>query len=148
MVQKSFLLALRDNRNTQIIPTMKTTPLNLAKINCPMALKTPDKAIGADFTIISASVAGVSIKTKNGTNIAIPISAFHAAIDYLKANNHYKGNPCKITARNSKSTAGPLCCAARKHTRNIRTIDYILPILAFLKIVEICGKRPNTTWLI
>lgn len=121
---------------------------NLALIKCPLSLKTPDNARGAQFTVKSSSSAVVKISTRNGTNIDIPISAFDAAINYLKTNKHYKGNPCKITARNSIATAGPLCRATRARTNKIRTADYILPILAFLDIVEICGKRPNTSWLI
>jgi hypothetical protein len=125
---------------------MKT--LKLDKVICPRQLKTPDNARGAVFTIKSCSRDVVTIITKNGTSIEIPISAFDAAIRYLQRNKHYKANPCKIIARNSLATAGPLCKATRQHAKNIRSIDYILPILAFLGIVETCGRRPNTTWLL
>ena len=107
--------------------------------------RTPDDRAGAEFEIGSLQPESIHINPKN---ITISRSAFAAALHYLRENNHFVDNPCRIGANNDPADAGPFCLASRQENNNVRCSTYILPVLEEFGIVGINGaKRPNTTWL-
>lgn len=107
--------------------------------------RTPDLYKGADFTIQTKETNNIKIAPQN---ISITKGALIKTIHYLRSNNHDIDKPCEIRSSNNRTTAGPLCIAARDKNNNIRCINYILPILQKNVVVGIDPVRPNTTWLL
>ena len=107
--------------------------------------RTPDNQAGANFTIVRLTPTEIIIAPQN---ITISRASFDAAIHYLRHHNHYQNNPCRIASNNSPNLSGPLCSVARGANNNVRSINYILPVLAASNIVGINGRRPNTTWIL
>jgi len=107
--------------------------------------RTPDYVKGVLFEIEERNSYFIVISPQN---IKISKKAFIATIHYLKSNQHSMSSPCKIKSSNAKATAGPLCAAAREENKNVRCINYILPILQEYLVVGINHAQPNTTWLV
>lgn len=113
---------------------------------------TPDDQINRPFIISAIDHNSVTIiPQSNGLNITR--AAFEAALHHLVEFNHTAENTCEIRSNNRRDDAGPLCIATRGQNRNVRCINYILPILAHNNLVGINGHRTrehprNTTWLI
>ena len=110
--------------------------------------KTPDNKKGSPFDVQSVDSGIIKIRTKRRTVVTISRQAFENALHHLRINSHYKDNPCEIRSNNDRELAGPLCVASRDVNRNVRCINYILPVLASHGIVEMDGKQPNKTWLV
>lgn len=110
--------------------------------------KTPDNMKGSNFTVQSKDSEIIKIRTKRGTAVPISRQAFENTLHHLRIHNHYLDNPCEIRSNNDRELAGPLCVASRDGNRNVRCINYILPILESFGIVVTDGKRPNKTWLV
>jgi len=107
---------------------------------------TPDIMSPAEFFIDSVSESEISIKPQK---IEISKIAFSAVIHYLKEHEHYEGRPCEIRSSSGPKRSGPLCNATKRVNKyHRRCVNYILPILKKYSIVEINGRRPNTTWLV
>jgi len=110
--------------------------------------KTPDNMKGSHFDVKSVDSEGIKIKTKRGSLVPIGRQAFENTLHYLRSHDHYSHNPCEIRSNNDRELAGPLCVASRDGNRNVRCINYTLPILESFGIVVTDGKRPNKTWLL
>jgi len=106
--------------------------------------RTPDLQRGNNFHISNVEDTGITIMPQN---ISISRDAFKKAIHYLRSHEHYADNPCEIRSNNDSNLSGPLCKESREVNKNVRCINYILPILKKYGIVEIDGRRPNKTWL-
>jgi hypothetical protein len=115
------------------------------KLQVGQTFKTPDLYRGIDFQISKKDTDQLEISPQN---ISINKSAFLATVHYLRINDHDMDSPCEIRSSNNRSTAGPLCIAARDQNSNIRCINYILPILQKNVVVGINPVRPNSTWLL
>lgn len=120
-------------------------------------LRTPDNINGVHFIIRDVNAGAIAILTGTQNRqtapdkapVNITKAAFIAALDYLISHNHVDSTKrCEINARNSPDNAGDLCRASRAQNHNVRCINYILPILQYVSLVEIDGNRLNTTWLI
>lgn len=77
-------------------------------------------------------------------------SAFEAALNYLHQNGHGIGNPCLIKSNNDPALSGPLCLASRVTLTGAfgpRNINYVVPILKALGLVDIRTSTPNSVWL-
>ena len=110
---------------------------------------TPDKALGSPFSIESIDNNSVVIKTDGNTKIDINRQAFIAVVRYLIENKHSVQKPCAIGSNKTIGDAGPLCVTARNaNGQNIMIINYLLPLLSRMGLVDIDGNRPNKTWLI
>ena len=107
---------------------------------------TPDNACGSSYAINSIEVDSISIRTKGCSIVNISIDAFIQAVFFLISNNHNVSNKIEIASSNSPSHAGPLCVATRGANNNVRCINYILPILKSIGIVDIDGTQPNKCW--
>lgn len=108
--------------------------------------KTPDRIRGVCFSLASVRPGYISISPQN---IKIKRVSFSDALHYLTAKRHYQMKPCPIASNNKPNLAGKLCKAARQRNYSKRRcINYILPIFHMNRIVNICGRRPNKTWLI
>lgn len=103
---------------------------------------TPDNRRHRPFTISAINENSITIvPQRNG--LIIPRAAFEGALHYLVANNHIANHICEIRSSNT------LRRAARAQNRNVRCINYILPILAQNNLIGINGGiNPNTTWLL
>lgn len=117
--------------------------------------RTPDNAIGANFTIIRLVPNSITIRTAGnpaeeilGSEVEITQASFVAALVYLYTHLHSADNPCRIASNNNRRSAGHLCVASRTPNRGTRCINYILPILSHFNLVGINGRRPNRTWYI
>jgi 2-polyprenyl-6-methoxyphenol hydroxylase-like FAD-dependent oxidoreductase len=113
---------------------------------------TPDNQRPANFSISAIGQNSVTILPQNN-GLIITREAFESALHYLVENNHTVDHVCEIRSNNLRRDAGPLCIAARDQNRNVRCINYILPILAHNNLVGIDGTRSrahprNTTWLL
>jgi hypothetical protein len=77
-------------------------------------------------------------------------SAFEAALNYLHQNGHGIENPCLIKSNNDPALSGPLCLASRVTLTGAygpRNINYVVPILKALGLVDIRTSTPNSVWL-
>lgn len=77
-------------------------------------------------------------------------SSFEAALNYLHQNNHGIDNPCLIKSNNDPTLSGPLCRASRVTLTGAygpRNINYVVPILKALGLVDIRTSTPNAVWL-
>lgn len=77
-------------------------------------------------------------------------SAFEAALNYLHQNGHGIENPCLIKSNNDPTLSGPLCLASRVTLTGAygpRNINYVVPILKALGLVDIRTSTPNSVWL-
>lgn len=94
-------------------------------------------------------IQGVNQKTVrvNKMKVPIPWEAFLAVLNYLCVRGYACPHCCTILSNNSPRKDGPLSHVARLYTRNVRSINYILPILATAGIVGINGTRPTKTCL-
>ena len=110
-------------------------------------LRTPDNAVGRNYTIRSVTQDFVEIQTEDGSTLRIQRAAFIETMRYLIANQHTENNTCEIRSNQDREQAGPLCRAARDVNGGTRVINYIVPILAAFEILRVDGNRPNTTWL-
>lgn len=106
---------------------------------------TPDATKGVPFTITSIDAKAIKISPQN---VLVTRGAFSAALHYLRTNRHDHTNPCKIGSNKDPALAGPLCLVARAQNNNVMCINYILPVLAKLNIVDINSNRPNTVWIL
>lgn len=111
-------------------------------------LVTPDNAVGRTYTIIDVNPNAVVIKTEAGSQLTIQRAAFIETLRYLIENRHVATCPCEIRSNQLAEQSGPLCAATRAANGNTRVINYIVPILTAVEILECSGSRPNTTWLI
>ncbi len=112
-------------------------------------LSTPDKARGSPFSITAVNNDRIVIMTDGGNPINITRNAFIETLKYLLINQHTDQNPCQIGSNKDINQAGPLCRVARNaNDSNIMIINYLLPILAHMKLVTTDGGRPNQTWLV
>ena len=108
------------------------------------AFCTPDSVWGKRFTVADVNAGSIRIDPQG---ISISRAAFAAVLHYLRTNHHDSAaRRCQIKSSNNPQTAGPLCKAARAANADVRCINYILPILQSLGIVEIDSSRPNSTW--
>ncbi len=107
--------------------------------------KTPDDTKGVPFIITSVESQAIKISPQN---VLVTRGAFSAALHYLRSNRHDHANPCKVRSNKDPALAGPLCLVARAQNNNVMCINYILPILAKLNIVDINSNRPNTVWVL
>lgn len=109
---------------------------------------TPDKARCARFTVAEVTEDAVIITSARGARVRIAKVAFLVAYQYLKDHRHTERRPCEINSHNNSAQSGPLCLAARSVNRNVRCINYIIPMLASVGVVGFSGDRPNTCWYI
>ncbi len=108
------------------------------------AFRTPDADRGKPFTIADVQARLIRIDPQR---ISISRTAFAAVLHYLRTNQHSSAaRRCEIRSSNDPQLAGPLCQAARAGNADVRCINYILPILQSLGIVEVDSSRPNSTW--
>ncbi|EJL99986.1 hypothetical protein PMI23_04851 [Pseudomonas sp. GM24] len=78
-------------------------------------------------------------------------SAFEAALNYLHQHSHGIESPCLIKSNNDPALSGPLCRASRVTLSGAygpRNINYVLPILQALGVVDIRTSTPNAVWLV
>lgn len=78
-------------------------------------------------------------------------SAFEAALNYLHQHSHGIESPCLIKSNNDPTLSGPLCRASRvtlSGAYGTRNINYVLPILQALGVVDIRTSTPNAVWLV
>jgi hypothetical protein len=102
---------------------------------------------GRAFHIRSITTNEVQITTEAGSPLTIQRAAFLEAIRYLVLHGHDRTNPCEIRSNQHAENAGPLCIVTRSVNSNTRVINYIVPILTAVGILDLSGARPNTTWL-
>ncbi len=114
-------------------------------ISVGLQFQTPDDLTPANFRISQVESEKIKIEPQG---ISITREAFVAALHHLRSNYHYSNNPVEIRSNNDRTLAGPLCVASRDGNHNTRCINYILPVLRSLGIVQVDGTRPNRTWLI
>lgn len=100
------------------------------------------------FYISTVSDNLISINTENKGKVGIQKTSFVAVMDYLISNKHTNKIRCKIKSSNTRENSGPLCLAARDANNDVRSITYIVPILATLNVLGMDGGKPNTTWLL
>ncbi|MGD7033624.1 hypothetical protein [Methylotuvimicrobium buryatense] len=112
-------------------------------------LSTSDTASGSPFSVTSVSNADVEITTVGGgTPITINRQAFVETLRYLLPNQHTEQNRCPIGSNKDINLAGPLCVTARNaNGTNVMIINYLLPLLTHMNLVNTDGSRPNTIWL-
>jgi hypothetical protein len=109
---------------------------------------TPDNIKGSLFSIEAIDNNLVVITTIGGNPININRQAFIAVIRYLIDNLHSNHNPCAIGSNKAIENAGPLCVTARNaNGSDTMIINYLLPLLSGMGLVNIDGNRPNRTWL-
>lgn len=120
--------------------------LDTLEINQPFT--TPDMFFGSPFRIDGVAQGEIRIILSSGGVLAIHRQAFFEANNYLQANNHDMSNPVNLGSSNSVIDSGPLCLATRAANNNVRCINYIIPILAFLGAAGFSGARPNTCWYV
>jgi hypothetical protein len=111
-------------------------------------LVTPDNAVGRTYTITGVNPGAVIIETEAGSPLTIQRAAFIETLRYLVENRHVASHPCEIRSNQLSEQSGPLCRATRAVNGNTRVINYIVPILTAVGILECSGKRPNSTWLV
>jgi hypothetical protein len=110
---------------------------------------TPDNIKGSPFSIEAIDNNSVVITTNGGAPININRQAFIAVVRYLIDNLHSEQNPCAIGSNKTIEDAGPLCVTARNaNESSTMIINYLLPLLSSMGLVNIDGNRPNKTWLI
>jgi hypothetical protein len=107
--------------------------------------KTPDIYKGKIFTINFIEYNKIQISPQN---ISIYKKAFSVTLHYLIENDRNGNNPIEIRSNDDPEKSGPLCFEARRHNKDIRCINYILPMLCKNDIVGINGNRPNKTWIL
>lgn len=123
----------------------KTTDAVWRNIAVGQRYRTPDLYMGKDFTIEEKAKEKLRISPQNAS---VSKSAMEATIHFLRSNQHDMDSPCEVRSSNNRTTAGPLCCAARSENNDVRCVNYILPILQKNAVVGINPVRPNTTWLL
>lgn len=106
--------------------------------------RTPDKFRGKEFVIDKATPHSIFIVPQR---ISINKEAFLKTVEYLRHNHHTENNPAKILSNNDPKLSGPLCKVSRDMNKNVRCINYIIPILRAKGIVGFNAERPNTTWI-
>lgn len=110
-------------------------------------LRTPDNERGKLFEITNLTDEAVTITTEGSSEVTITRNAFIATLNYLITHGHDHNTPCIIESNNDINEAGPLCRIARQHNNGTRCINYIVPILTRIGILNFDGRRRNTTWL-
>lgn len=120
------------------------------KLKINDSFRTPDNQNGKQFRIKTRGTHHIVITTNdgNGSDVKITQDAFITTLDYLVTHKHRENNKCEIDSNNNPRLSGPLCTTSRQENNNIRCINYILPILKKFNLVDIDGRRKNTTWLI
>lgn len=107
---------------------------------------TAEGAGGNAFGVTAGTATSITITPQA---FSITKRAFVAAIAYLCEYRHDYAHPCAILSNDDPHLSGGLCLAARAANRQVRCINYILPILARAQVVVIeASHRPNTTWLL
>ena len=122
---------------------------NWNTLSVGLNLATPDNSTGSQFSISSVNDERIEITTSGGTTIGINRESLISSLEYLLSNLHLANKLCAIGSNKDINNAGPLCLVARNaNNENRMVINYILPILAHMKLVTIDGTRPNSTWVL
>jgi hypothetical protein len=96
------------------------------------------------FDVTKRGTTAMDVTTAGQNSVKVPREAFVGALAYLIKGGYVKGNPCEI--RNKYDNPGPLAQAGA--VNGTQMIQYVLPILKAMGLVEINSDRPNTTWLV
>ncbi|MFT0213225.1 hypothetical protein VQ643_11580 [Pseudomonas sp. F1_0610] len=110
--------------------------------------RTPDNALGKEFSIKEVTEECVVLDSSNNNAIYISIDAFTAANTYLHENKHDINSPVPLGGSQGDEQGGELCKTTRALNKNVRCITYIVPILAEFGAVAFTGTRPNSCWYI
>lgn len=122
---------------------------NWESLNIGLELETPDNATGSLYSISSINTESMEITTSGGTAIVINRESLVSTLEYLLTNLHLANKPCAVGSNKDINNAGPLCLAARNaNGENRMVINYILPILSHLGLLQIDGTRPNSVWVL
>ena len=122
--------------------------VKLQSLQVGLQLRTPDNAVGAQFSIAQVGPTTITINLASGNTLSIISGAFTAAMHYLIRNGHDLANAIDIRSNNNPNLCGPLCHITRIKNNNVRCINYILPILQHFGYVGISGKKLNSCWYI